>query len=144
MYVYIMLHMKRTNECCQLREHPNRYLKTATQKNRRCSFLRAAVFKSPIHLQKSFYIRKRALFCDWLPLWSQETPPPRGFSYLLCSLIQNPEEEDTPQSTWYNFFEGGPLPPGSLLGSIVNRLVPMGGGVSCDQFESTILSAQKS
>ena len=39
--------------------------------------------------------------------------PPRGVSYLLCLLIKNPEEEDPPRSTWYKFFEGFPLPPGS-------------------------------
>jgi len=40
----------------------------------------------------------------------ERTPPPRGVFYLLCSLIKNPEEEDSPQNTWYKFFEGGPLP----------------------------------
>jgi len=32
--------------------------------------------------------------------WSKEPPPPGGVSYLLCSLIKNPEEEDPPRSTW--------------------------------------------
>ena len=43
----------------------------------------------------------------------ERTPPPGKVSRLLCSLIKNPEEEDPPRSTWYKFFEGGPLPPGS-------------------------------
>jgi len=69
----------------------------------------------------------------FLALWSKAPPHPRGNSYLLCSLIKNPEEEDHPQSTWYKFFEEGPLPPGSWLGNIVNGNPPRGGEVSCDQ-----------
>jgi len=66
------------------------------------------------------------------PFWSKETSPrggpPGGGSYLLCSLIKNPKESDPPRSTWYKFFEGGPLPPGSWLGNIVNRKPPRGEG----------------
>jgi len=51
--------------------------------------------------------------------WSKKTAPPGGVSYLLCSLIKNPEEEDPPRSTWYKFFEGGPLASDSWLGNIV-------------------------
>jgi len=43
----------------------------------------------------------------------KKPPPPGVVSYLLCSPIKNPEEEDPLRSTWYKFFEGGPLPPGS-------------------------------
>ena len=43
-------------------------------------------------------------------------PPPRGVSYLLCSLIKNPEKENPPRSAWYKFFERGSLPTGSWLG----------------------------
>jgi len=53
--------------------------------------------------------------------------------YLLCSLIKNPEEEDTPRRTWYKFFEGSPLPPCSWSGNIVNRKPPRRGGGSFDQ-----------
>jgi len=68
-------------------------------------------------------------------LWSKEPPPPEGVSYLLCSLIKNREEEDTPWRTtskmdqfWGWFFMGGPLPPGSWSGNIVSRKPPRGGG----------------
>ena len=61
--------------------------------------------------------------------WSQEPLPPGGGSYLLGSLIKNLEEEDPPRSTWYKFFEGGPLPPGSWLGNLTNWKPPPGGGV---------------
>ena len=60
--------------------------------------------------------------------WSKEPPPPGGGSYLLCSLIKNPEEEDPPQSTCFKEIEGGPLPPGSGSGNIVNRIPPRGVG----------------
>ena len=40
-------------------------------------------------------------------------PPPGGVSYLLCSLIKNPEEEDPPRRICTRCFVGGPLPPGS-------------------------------
>ena len=43
----------------------------------------------------------------------RENSPPGGFSYLLCSPIKTPEEGDPPRSTWYKFFEEGPLPPDS-------------------------------
>ena len=69
-------------------------------------------------------------------LWSKETPPPGGFSYLVCSLIKNREEEDPPWRTtpkidyfWGWFFRGGPLPPGSWSGNILNRKPPRGGWV---------------
>ena len=51
----------------------------------------------------------RVLFQQTNKQTNNERPPP-GVSYLLCSLIKNPEEEDPPRSTWYKFFEGGPLP----------------------------------
>jgi len=57
-----------------------------------------------------------------------EKNPGGGGSSLLCFLIKNPEEEDPPWSAWYKFFEGGPLPPGSWSGNIVNRKTPRGGG----------------
>ena len=60
-------------------------------------------------------------------LWSKKNPGGGGSS-LLCFLIKNPEEEDPPWSAWYKFFEGGPLPPGSWSGNIVNRKTPRGGG----------------
>jgi len=39
--------------------------------------------------------------------------PIRGVSYLLCSLIKNPEEEDPPRRICTRYFEGGPPRPGS-------------------------------
>jgi len=42
--------------------------------------------------------------------WSKETPPPGGVSYLLCSLIKNPEEKEPPSRICTRCFEGGPLP----------------------------------
>jgi len=62
-------------------------------------------------------------------LGQKTPPPPGGGSYLRCSLIKNLSEQDPPRSTWYKFFEGGPLPPGSWSGNIVNRKPPRGGGV---------------
>jgi len=66
--------------------------------------------------------------------WSKETPPsepphPGGVSYLLCFLIKNPEEEDPPRRICTRCFLGGPLPPGSWLGNIINRKPLRGGEV---------------
>jgi len=68
-------------------------------------------------------------------IWSKEPPHPGGVSYLLCSPIKNREEEDPPWRTtpkidqfWGSFWRGGPLPPGSWSGNIVNRNPPRGGG----------------
>ena len=59
----------------------------------------------------------------------------RGVSYLLCSLIKNPEEEDPPwritpkiDQCWGWFFGGGPLPPGSWFGNHPTKKLPTGGG----------------
>jgi len=65
--------------------------------------------------------------------WSKETPLPGGFSISCVPWSRTREEEDPPRSTWYKFFEGGPLPSGSWSGNIVNRKPPRGGGVSFDQ-----------
>jgi len=43
----------------------------------------------------------------------RKDPSPRGGSYFLCSLIKNPEKEDTLRTICDRCFEGGPLPPGS-------------------------------
>ena len=69
--------------------------------------------------------------------WSKEPPPPGGVSYLLCSLIKNPEEEDPFRRICTRCLEGGPLPPGSWSGNIVNRKPPGG----CDFFRSISLQA---
>ena len=66
-------------------------------------------------------------------IWSQEPPTPGGVSYLLGSLIKYPEKEDLPRSTWYKFFEGGPLPPDSWLRTLAHRKPTPGGGFSSDQ-----------
>ena len=58
----------------------------------------------------------------------ERNTPPGGGSYLLCSLIKNPEEEDPSRRICTRCFEGGPLPPVSWLGNIVNRKPPPGGG----------------
>jgi len=47
-------------------------------------------------------------------------------SYLLCSLIKNPEEEDPPRRICTMCFEGGPVPPSSWSGNIVHRKPPWG------------------
>jgi len=62
----------------------------------------------------------------WFNHFDRRTPPLWGGSYLLCSLLKNREEED---QFWGWFFRGGPLPPGSWSGNIVNRKPPRGGGV---------------
>jgi len=59
----------------------------------------------------------------------ERKPPPQGVSYLLCSLIKNPEEEVPPLRISTRCFEGVPLPPGSWSGNIINRKTPWGGGV---------------
>jgi len=68
-------------------------------------------------------------------------------SYLLCSLIKNWEEEDPPWRTttkidefcgW--FFRGGPLPPSSWSGNIVNRNPPQGGVFFRSEFWCTLIS----
>jgi len=58
------------------------------------------------------------LFLFICQIWSQETPPPGRVSYLLCSLIKSPEEEDPLEAPGTIFFEGNPLLPGSWLGNI--------------------------
>jgi len=73
----------------------------------------------------------------------ERNPPLGEVSYLLCSLIKNREEEDPPWRTtpkidqcWGWFFKGGPLPPGSWLGNIVNKKeTSPGGGGLFDQSE---------
>jgi len=75
--------------------------------------------KSHLHFNsKLFYI-----------LWSKETPPPGGVSYLLCSLIKSRELEDPPRRICTRCFEGGPLTHGSWWGNIINRKLPQGGGL---------------
>ena len=77
---------------------------------------------------------KTEQYCD-----RKNPPPPGGVSCLLCSLIKNPEKEDPPRSTWYAFFEGGPLPPGSWSGNIVNRKPPRRGVIlSINKYEQWI------
>ena len=68
------------------------------------------------------------------PLWSKETPPPGGISYLPCSLLKNRVKEEPPRRMCTRFLEGGPLTHGSWWGNIVNRKPPPGGGGSFDQF----------
>ena len=67
--------------------------------------------------------------------FDRETTPSQGeVSYLLCFLIKNPEEEDPPRRrVCTRCFEGGPLPPSSWSGNILNRNPPPGGKGSCDQ-----------
>jgi len=72
-------------------------------------------------------------------LIERNLPPPGGVSYLLCSLIKNREKEDSPQSTWYKFFEGGPLTHGSWWGNIVNRKAPRGGGFFQSRWQWLVL-----
>ena len=54
--------------------------------------------------------------------------PPWGLTYLLCSLIKNPEEGDPPRRSCTKCSEGCPLPLDSELGNIVNRKTPGEGG----------------
>jgi len=77
-------------------------------------------------------MRRSTLFFQH-QLWSQEHPPPGGVFCLVESITKNPEKENPPRSTCYKFFEGGPLPPGSLLENPPNRKKTLGAGVSCDQ-----------
>jgi len=61
------------------------------------------------------------------------SPPWRVF-YLAGSLTKNPEQEDSPWSTWYKFFELVSLPLGSWFGNLPNRKSPRGGGVPVINF----------
>jgi len=67
--------------------------------------------------------------------WSQETPPPGGFLFTMFPN-QEPGGRGPPRSTWYKFFEGGPLPLGSWWGNILYRKPPQGGG-PCNQYAHT-------
>ena len=88
------------------------------------------------HAQGSHVGYKRVISPVWIShvspegltsRWSKEPPHPGGVSYLMCSLIKNPKEEDPPRRICTRCFEGGPLPPDSWLGNIVNRKPPRGG-----------------
>jgi len=61
-------------------------------------------------------------------LIERNPPPSGGVSYLLCSLIHNPEEEEPPRRIGTRCFAGGPLPPRFWLGNIINRKSPPRGG----------------
>jgi len=69
----------------------------------------------------------------WSKNWSQHISPTGEVSYL--ALTKKLEEEDPPRSTWYKFFVGGPLPPGSWLGNLPNRRTSLDGW--CDQSWNT-------
>jgi len=69
-------------------------------------------------------------------IWSQDTLPPRGVSFLGGFQIKIPEEEGPPlkialeiDQLWGLFFRGGPLPPGSSFGNTQKKRHPPGGGV---------------
>jgi len=97
--------------------------------------------------------------CMWAMHVDRKKPPPPGGFPLYCVPDQEPggrgpplknhpqnwsiktrEEEGPPWRTtpkidqfWGWFFRGGPLPPGSWSGNIVNRNPSPGGGGSFDQ-----------
>ena len=62
----------------------------------------------------------------WSTLIERTPPPPGKFPiyYVPASRTVITLTEDPPQSTWYKFFEGGPLTHGSWWGNIVNRKPP--------------------
>ena len=108
-----------------------------------------------IHFGHSFILGQYKwvdeLICRWThlyELWSKETPPPGGLSYLLCSLIENRGEEDPPWRTtpkidqfWGCFFRGGPLPPGPWFGNHQTEKPPQEGGfLSINSSVWTLLS----
>jgi len=74
-------------------------------------------------VERSAYSKAKALECSEAPRVEpsaysgakliERNPPTGGCFYLLCSLIKNLEEEDSPQRICTRCFEGGPLPPGS-------------------------------
>jgi len=68
----------------------------------------------------------------------ERNPPPRGGFLFTVFPIKNPEIEDPPLRICTRCFVGGPLPPGSWSGNIVNRKHPRGGG-----FFRSILCAYK-
>jgi len=66
-------------------------------------------------------------------------------SYLLCSLIKNPEEEDPPEippQKLINFgggsSGGGPLPPGFLFVNNPTKKAPREGGFLSTCLESVV------
>jgi len=81
-----------------------------------------------IHLYTFIYTYIYIYIYVYIYIDSRKPPPARGISYLAGSLTKNPEEEDPPRSTWYKFFVGGPLPPGSCVGNLPNKKHPSGGG----------------
>ena len=60
--------------------------------------------------------------------FDRKKPPPRGGFRVTMFPDQEPGGRGPPSSTWDKFFEGGPLPPGSWSGNIVNRKPPRRGG----------------
>jgi len=89
--------------------------------------LRVKVCHSVILEWKSVILEWKS-FTLWA-IWSKETPLPGGVSYLLRSLIKNPEDKDPHRRICTRCFEGGPLHASSWSGNIVNRKPPRGGGV---------------
>ena len=62
--------------------------------------------------------------------WSKEAPPPGVVSYLLCSLIKKPKEEEPLRRICTRCFEEdflvwGPLTLDPWLGDIANRKPPV-------------------
>jgi len=58
--------------------------------------------------------------------WLQGPPPWGGFLYSMLPH-QEPRGRGPPSKNLYQVLRGGPLPPGSWLGNIVNRKPPGGG-----------------
>jgi len=48
-------------------------------------------------------------------IWSKETPPPWGVSYLLCSLDQEPRGRGPPSKNLYQVLRGGSSSSGFLI-----------------------------
>jgi len=55
-------------------------------------------------------------------------PPPGGPPIWQVPYPRTQRKRTPPRSIWYKFFQGGPLLPGSSLGSLSNRRPPRGGG----------------
>ena len=65
----------------------------------------------------------------------ERNPSPGGVSYILCSLIKNPEEEDPLRSTWYKLFKGGSSSSGFWIRKHNKwEILPRGGVLSIKSY----------
>jgi len=84
------------------------------------------VIESLFFVLDSSFLRVRSVI-ERMRSCRKNLPPPKGVFYLPCSLINIPEEKDPRRRICTRCFYGGPLPPGSWWGNMVDRNPPRGG-----------------